>query len=91
MAFDVITIKEDFIRYNEISAGTLFSLVADTNTFYLKLADYEIEDECEYYYATNVFFYCSDSCVNIETGIIKTFKPTTECIIHSKTLKPTRK
>lgn len=79
-------IKKEFPYYCEISAGTLFSPKENSNIYYLKLAEYKIEDECEHCYGTNVF-YCSDSCVNIETGNITTFKPTTECIIHSKSFK----
>ena len=91
MAFDVITIKEDFIRYDEISAGTLFSVVSDTHTFYLKLADYTIEDNCHTCEATNEFFDC-DACVDIRTGEVDRFSPMTECIVYAQSeLKLTRK
>lgn len=83
MAFDVVTIKEEFTHYDDISAGTLFSPVSDPNNFYLKLMEYEIEDFCETCEAHNVVT-DYDACVEIRTGVVTKFNPITDCIVYTQ-------
>lgn len=90
MAFDVIVTQRDNTYYERISAGTLFSTVDDINTYYLKLAEFGVEDTCGFCNATDIF-YEYNACVNIRTGELTRFSPFTECIVYNQSeLKLTR-
>ena len=71
MAFDVIITERDSIYYYSIPAGTLFSTVKNKETYYLKLADRHT-------------FSDHDTCVNIRTGEVDVFSPTTDCIVYTQ-------
>lgn len=83
MAFDVIITQRDGTYYDSISAGTLFSTVEDNNTYYLKLAEFGVEDTCGFCNTTDTF-YEYDACVNIRTGELTRFSPMTECIVYTQ-------